>query len=39
VGVADTFTETSKEFDSLLDKYGMAVDDIVRAAQEALKLK
>jgi transketolase len=39
VGIADTFTETSKEFDSLLDKYGMAVDDIVRAAQEAVKLK
>jgi len=39
VGIADTFTETSKDFDSLLDKYGMAVGDIVRAAQQALKLK
>ncbi len=39
VGIADTFTETSKDFDSLLDKYGMAVDDIVRAAQQAVKQK
>ncbi|MBU2536482.1 MAG: transketolase family protein [Chloroflexi bacterium] len=39
VGIADTFTETSKDFDSLLDKYGMAVDDIVKAAQQAVKLK
>ena len=39
VGIADTFTETSKDFDSLLDKYGMAVDDIVRAAQQAVKRK
>jgi transketolase len=39
VGIADTFTETSQDFDSLLDKYGMAVDDIVKAAQQAMKLK
>ncbi len=39
VGIADTFTETSKDFDSLLDKYGMAVDDIVKAAQQAVKQK
>ncbi len=39
VGIADTFTETSKDFDSLLDKYGMAVDDIVKAAQQAVKRK
>ena len=39
VGIADTFTETSQDFDSLLDKYGMAVDDIVKAAQQAVKQK
>jgi transketolase len=39
VGIADTFTETSQDFDSLLDKYGMAVDDIVGAAQQAIKRK
>lgn len=39
VGVADKFTESSKELDPLLDKYGMAVDDIVRAAQQAVKQK
>ncbi|MBM4448355.1 MAG: transketolase family protein [Chloroflexi bacterium] len=39
VGVADKFTESSKDLDPLLDKYGMAVADIARAAQEAMKLK
>ncbi len=39
VGIADTFTETSRDFDSLLDKYGMSVEDIVRAAGEAIKGK
>ena len=39
VGVADKFTESSKDLGPLLDKYGMAVADIVRAAQEAMKLK
>jgi len=39
VGVADKFTESSKELDPLLDKYGMAVDDIVKAAQQAVKQK
>jgi transketolase len=39
VGIADTFTETSQDFDSLLDKYGMAVDDIVGATQQAIKRK
>ncbi len=39
VGVADKFTESSKELDPLLDKYGMAVADIVRAAQQAIKQK
>lgn len=39
VGIADTFTETSRDFDSLLDKYGMSVNDIVSAAREAIKAK
>jgi transketolase len=39
VGVPDKFTETSKDFDALLDQYGMAVADIVRAAQQAVKQK
>jgi transketolase len=39
VGIADTFTETSRDFDSLLDKYGMSVNDIVAAARGAIKAK
>ena len=39
VGIADTFTETSRDFDSLLDKYGMSVADIVTAAQRVIKQK
>jgi len=39
VGVPDTFAETSKEVDPLLDKYGLAVADIVKAAQQAVKQK
>jgi transketolase len=39
VGVADTFTESAKDLDPLLDKYGMSVENIVRAAQQAMKQK
>ena len=39
VGVADTFTESAKDLDPLLDKYGMSVENIVRAAQQAVKQK
>lgn len=39
VGIADTFTETSRDFNSLLDKYGMSIEDIVRASQQAIKRK
>jgi transketolase len=39
VGIGDTFTETSRDFDSLLDKYGMSIEDIVRAARQAIKRK
>lgn len=39
VGIADTFTETALDFESLLDHYGMAVEDIVKAARRATKRK
>lgn len=39
VGIADTFTETALNPDSLLDHYGMAVEDIVKAARRAIKRK
>jgi transketolase C-terminal domain/subunit len=39
VGLADTFAETALDHDSLLDKYGMSVDDIVKAAEKAAKRK
>lgn len=39
VGIADTFTETALDPDSLLDHYGMAVEDIVKAARRAIKRK
>ncbi|MCL4395536.1 MAG: transketolase family protein, partial [Chloroflexi bacterium] len=38
VGIADTFAE-SGPYAELLDKYGLAVADIVRAAQRAVELK
>jgi transketolase len=36
VGIADRFAETSRGFDELLDRYGMSVADIAKAAQRAL---
>lgn len=39
VGITDTFAETSLDFESLLDHYGMGVDDIVQAAKRVLKRK
>jgi len=39
VGIADTFTETALDFESLLDAYGMAVEDIVEATHHALRRK
>jgi len=39
VGIADKFTETSRDFDALLDQYGMSVEDIVKAAQRVLEQK
>ena len=39
IGVRDTFTETSLNYEELLDHYGMSVKDIVEAAQRAVKRK
>ena len=39
IGIADTFTETALDYDSLLDHYGMSVEDIVKAVQRALDQK
>ncbi len=39
VGIADTFAETALDADSLLDHYGMAVEDIIGAARRAMKRK
>ena len=39
VGIADTFTETALDHDSLLDFYGMSVADIYAAAQRVLSRK
>ena len=39
VGIADTFAETALDFESLLDHYGMGVEDIVEAAHRALRRK
>lgn len=39
IGITDKFVETSRDFDTLLDQYGMSVEDIVKAAQRALSRK
>jgi len=39
VGIADTFVETALNYESLLDYYGMKVNDIVQAAYRVLKRK
>jgi len=39
VGIADRFAETALDFESLLDHYGMGVNDIVEAAHCALRRK
>lgn len=39
VGIADTFTETSLNYEQLLDHYGMRVEDVVKAARRAMKRK
>ena len=38
VGIPDTFADTGP-YDELLDRFGLAVDDIVQAAKAALALK
>ncbi len=37
VGIADTFTGTALDVDSLLDHWGMSVGDIIQAARRALE--
>ena len=39
VGIADTFAETALDFESLLDHYGMAVEDIIKSAKRAFERK
>ncbi len=39
VGLADTFAETALDHESLLDRYGMGVEDVVRAAERVVKRK
>lgn len=39
VGIADTFARTAFDADILMDAYGMAVDDVVAAAQRVLARK
>jgi len=36
IGIADRFTETALDHDSLMDAYGMSVDEIVQAAQRVM---
>ncbi|MFC2070504.1 transketolase family protein [Chloroflexota bacterium] len=39
IGIADTFARTGPDHDSLLDYYGMSVNDITAAVQRILKKK
>jgi transketolase len=39
VGLQDNFAETGPDPDTLMDACGMAVDDVVRAAQQAVARK
>ncbi len=39
VGIADVFTETALSHDELLDYFGMGVENIVEAAQRAIRRK
>jgi len=39
VGIRDTFAETALDHESLLDKYGMSVDDIAGAARKVMARK
>ncbi len=39
VGINDTFAETALDHDSLLDHYGMSVNDIVKAAEKVILRK
>lgn len=39
VGVADTFALTALDLESLMDAFGLAVDDVVAAAEQVLRRK
>jgi transketolase len=39
VGLHDTFCETGPDPDTLMDAWGMSVDDVVAAAKRALQRK
>ncbi len=39
MGIADTFTRTALDPDTLMDAYGLSIDQIVRTAMEILKKK
>jgi len=39
VGIADTFARTAPDSDTLMDAYGLSIDQIVRSAMEVLKKK
>jgi transketolase C-terminal domain/subunit len=39
VGIADTFARTAKDPETLMDAFGLAVDDVVAAAKRALARK
>ena len=39
VGIADTFTRTALDVDSLMDAYGLSIDQIVKSAEDVLKKK
>ena len=39
VGIADDFARTAPDPDSLMDAYGLGVDDVVAAARRAIARK
>lgn len=39
IGIADKFVETARDFDLLLDHYGMSVENIAQAAQQVVNQK
>ena len=39
VGIQDTFAESARSYDTLLDKYGLGVSDIMKAANKVIQKK